>query len=209
MTSRKSIQGNAIDRILVINPGYGYTLPPTVTISGGSGSGGIATALIATGSLGLVGITSGGVGYSTVPTITFGSGNAVAKAFLNSNGSVSAVRFKTAGYGYTSGSVPSISFSDPTSTPYGDFDYNEVVTGTKSGTTGYVKSWDAANRILKVAIVDGNFALGEGVVGAAASYRISSIKSNEFLDSYAENVQIEQEADMIVDFTQKNPFGEY
>ena len=168
-----------------------------------------ATALIAKGVLGPVAITTGGVGYSTVPTITFGSGNAVADAFTNSNGVVSAVRFRSAGYGYTSGSIPSVSFSDPTATSYGDYTYNEVVTGTKTGTTGYVKSWDGDNRVLKVAIVDGNFSLGEGLVGAAASYRILSVEGNEFLDPYAENVQIEQESDLIVDFSQKNPFGEY
>ena len=209
MTSRVGQQGSSIDRIVLTNPGYGYTLPPTVIISGGSGSGGIATALIGTGVLGPVAITTGGVGYSTVPTITFGSGNAVADAFINSNGVVSTVRFRSAGYGYTSGSIPSIAFSDPTATSYGDYTYNEVVTGTKTGTTGYVKSWDGDNRVLKVAIVDGNFSLGEGLVGAAASYRILSVEGNEFLDPYAENLQIEQEADSIVDFSQKNPFGEY
>ena len=195
------------------------------SISGGSGDGGIATALIGVGALGPVAITTGGVGYSTVPQVTiqkaFGSfgpvpfdmefpidpRNARAEAVLNTNGVVTAVRYSNAGTGYTS--APSISFSDPTATSYGDYTYNEVVTGTKTGTTGYVKSWDGNNRVLKVSIVDGNFSLGEGLVGAAASYRILSVEGNEFLDPYAENVQIEKEADSIVDFSQKNPFGEY
>jgi hypothetical protein len=220
MTSRSSNQRLSIDRILVTNPGFGYTEPPTVTISGGSGSGGIATAVINTGVLGLIGITSGGVGYSTTPQVIIdrifiptSSGvssninNAQAEAILNTNGVVAAVRYTNAGAGYTF--APTVTFTDPTSITFGDYDYNEVVTGTKTGTTAYVKSWDYVNRILKVAIVDGNFALGEAIVGAAASYRIASVKTNEFLDAYASNIEIEEAADSIVDFSQRNPFGEY
>lgn len=220
MTSRTSNQRLSIDRILVTNPGFGYTEPPTVTITGGSGSGGIATAVINSGVLGIIGISSGGVGYTTVPQVTIdrifiptSSGvssninNAQAEAVLNTNGVVVAVRYSNAGAGYTF--TPSISFTDPTSITFGDYDYNEVVTGTKTGTTAYVKSWDYLNRVLKVAIVDGTFALGESIVGTAASYKISSVRSNEFLDAYASNIEIEEAADSITDFSQRNPFGEY
>jgi hypothetical protein len=220
MTSRPSNQKLSIDRILVTNPGFGYTEPPIVTISGGRGSGGIATAVINTGVLGIVGITSGGVGYTTVPQvlidrifipsstgISSNINNAQAEAILNTNGVVVDVRYVNAGAGYTF--IPSITFTDPTSTTFGDYDYNEVVTGTKTGTTAYVKSWDYVNRVLKVAIVDGNFALGESIVGAAASYKVSSVKSNEFLDAYASNIEIEEAASLVIDFSQRNPFGEY
>ena len=211
MTSRSPNQKLAIDRILITNPGFGYTEPPTITISGGGGSGGIATAVINTGVLGVIGISSGGVGYSTAPQIiiqgiTTGS-TANAETVLNSNGIVVAVRYSNAGSGYTS--VPSISFTNPTATTYGDYDYNEVVTGSKTGTTGYVKSWDYANRVLKLSVVDGTFARGEAIVGAAASYKVSTVQTNEFLDAYAENIQIENAADQILDFSQRNPFGEY
>lgn len=212
MTSRSANQKLAIDRILITNPGFGYTQPPTVTISGGGGQGGIATAVINTGVLKIIGISSGGVGYTTIPKVSIaGMGvtvnNAVAEAVLNTNGQVVQVRFANAGAGYTT--IPTIGFTDPTSTSFGDYDYNEVVTGSRTGTTGYVKSWDYANRILKLAVVDGNFARGESVVGAAASYKVSSVQTNEFLDAYAENIQIENSADSILDFSQKNPFGEY
>jgi len=211
MTSRKGQTGASIDRILLTNPGYGYTQPPTVTILGNSGGGAIATAVIAKGVLGPVAISSGGVGYSTVPTITFGGGisstSARAETVVNTNGVVVAVRYSNAGAGYTD--LPSISFTDPTAVTFGDYTYNELVTGTKTGTTAYVKSWDANNRVLKVSVVDGSFALGESLVGAASSYKISSIQNNEFLDAFAENIEIEREADTLVDFSQKNPFGEY
>jgi len=220
MTSRSSNQNLSIDRILIINPGFGYTESPVVTISGGGGFGGIATAVINTRVLGIVGLSSGGVGYTTIPQVTIqkifipsGVGissninNAQAEAILNSNGVVVSVRYSNAGAGYTF--TPTVSFTNPTSTTFGDYDYNEVVTGARTGTTGYVRSWDATNRVLKVSIVDGTFAKGEAIVGAAASYKVSTIQTNEFLDFYAENVQIENAADNIIDFSQRNPFGEY
>lgn len=220
MTSRSANQKLAIDRILITNPGFGYTEPPIVTISGGGGSGGIATAVINTRVLGVVGLSSGGVGYTTTPQITIqkifipsGPGissninNAQAEAILNSNGVVVAVRYSNAGAGYTF--TPTISFTDPTATTFGDYDYNEVVTGSRTGTTGYVKSWDYVNRVLKLSVVDGTFAKGESIVGVAASYKVSTIQTNEFLDAYAENIEIENAADNIVDFNQRNPFGEY
>jgi len=211
MTSRTGQTGASIDRILLTNPGYGYTQPPTVTILGNTGGGAIATAVIARRVLGPVAISSGGVGYSTVPTITFSGGisstSAIAESVLNTNGVVVSVRYLNVGSGYTS--LPSISFTNPTAVTFGDYTYNEVVTGTNSGTTAYVKSWDAQNRILKVSVVDGGFALGESLVGAAASYKISSVQNNEFLDAFAQNIEIEEAADSTIDFSERNPFGEY
>ena len=220
MTSRSSNQKLSIDRILITNPGFGYTEPPTVAISGSNGAGGIATAIINSRVLGIVGLSSGGVGYTTTPQVTIqrifipsGAGissninNAQAEAIVNSNGVVVAIRYSNAGAGYTF--TPTISFTDPTATTFGDYDYNEVVTGSRTGTTGYVKSWDYTNRVLKLSVVDGTFARGEAIVGVAASYKVSTVQTNEFLDLYAENIQIENAADNIVDFSQRNPFGEY
>jgi hypothetical protein len=220
MTSRSANQKLSIDRILITNPGFGYTEPPIVAISGGGGTGGIATAVVNTRVLGVVGLSSGGVGYTTTPQVTIdrifipsGPGissninNAQAEAVLNSSGVVIAVRYSNAGAGYTF--TPIISFTDPTATTFGDYDYNEVVIGSRTGTTGYVKSWDYVNRVLKLSVVDGTFAKGEAIVGAAASYKVSTIQTNEFLDAYAENIEIENAADSIVDFSQRNPFGEY
>jgi hypothetical protein len=220
MTSRSGLPNSFIEKIQIIDPGYGYTTPPTVIISGGGGQGGIATAIISEGVLGSIDIISGGVGYSTTPTVTItpifipsGVGissninNAKAEAILNTNGSVVAVRYTNAGAGYTF--TPNITFSDPTAVSFGDYKYNEIVTGTKTGTTAYVKSWDATNRVLKVSVVDGTFALGESIVGAASSYRVLSVKNNEFLDAYAQNIEIQEESESIIEFSQRNPFGEY
>ena len=49
MTSRNGQVGQSIDQILITNPGFGYTEPPTITIRSVNvlGSGGIATAILA------------------------------------------------------------------------------------------------------------------------------------------------------------------
>ena len=82
----------------------------------------------------------------------------------------------------------------------------EIVT---DGATGYVREWDADDRTLKLATVNGTFQNGESVVGAGASYKVSTVDTNEFLDEFADNIDIESEADKIIDFSQVNPFGEF
>jgi hypothetical protein len=60
--------------IVALSLGSGYITAPTVTISGGGGTGATATAVLGTGTLAgqVVSfiITSGGSGYTTVPTVT-------------------------------------------------------------------------------------------------------------------------------------------
>lgn len=212
MTSKVGRTGDSIDRILIVNPGAGYTQIPSVTILNSSGSGAIATAVLASKTLGTVTITSGGSQYSSTPIVSIstapsGGIDATAEAVLTVAGIVTAIRFINAGAGYTVN--PSITLSSPIGISTGDFVFNEPIKGVSTGTTGYVKDWDADTRILKVSIVDGNFARGELIVGAAATHKIFSIETFDEYDPYAENIPIENEADGIIDFSQKNPFGVY
>jgi hypothetical protein len=212
MTSKTGRIGNSIDRILVVNPGAGYTQIPSVTIVGQSGSGAIATAIIASGTLGIVSITSGGSEYSSTPIVSistapFGGVNATAEAVLTVTGIVTAIRYTNAGAGYTV--RPTIALSSPIGISTGDFIFNEMVRGVSTGTTAYVKDWDADTKVLKVSIVGGNFANGELIVGVAATHKVYSINTFDEYDPYAENIEIEDEADDILDFSQKNPFGNY
>ena len=57
--------------------------------------------------------------------------------------------------------------------------------------------------------VDGEFISGENIVGSASSayYMVSTIDTDPIADGYASNKEIEIEADEIVDFTERNPFG--
>lgn len=61
----------------VVNGGTGYTSAPTVTITGGGGSGATATATLLAGAVSSITITSGGSGYTSTPTaaITLGGGS--------------------------------------------------------------------------------------------------------------------------------------
>jgi hypothetical protein len=72
----------------VIQGGSGYITPPTITITGGGGSGAVYTAVIDSGSGQLIGtdLVSRGTGYTSTPTVTVtgGSGSgAIIKAVLN------------------------------------------------------------------------------------------------------------------------------
>lgn len=212
MTSKIGRTGDSIDRILIVNPGAGYTQIPSVTIVSSSGAGAIATAVLAERTLGIITVTSGGSQYSSAPAVSIstapsGGVNATAEAFLTVTGIVTAIRFTNAGAGYTV--TPTITLSSPIGISTGDFVFNEPIKGVSTGTTGYVKDWDSDTRILKVSIIGGNFAKGELIVGAAATHKIYSIETFDEYDPYAENIPIENEADGIIDFSQKNPFGVY
>lgn len=83
-----------LSAILITNGGSGYTSAPTVTITGGGGSGAAATAVISAGQVVAVNITAGGTLFTTPPTITF-SGGAGANA-----AAVSVINGATFGMGY-------------------------------------------------------------------------------------------------------------
>ena len=68
-----------IDKITVTTAGSGYTTPPAITISGGSGA--TATASIdASGAITDINITAGGSGFSAAPTIVIGTALAASTA---------------------------------------------------------------------------------------------------------------------------------
>ena len=205
----------SVSRVLITNPGIGYSVPPRITFISNSqyGSGAIATAIISSGSIGPIEITSGGVGYSTAPIVNIsapsgiGTQVALAEAILNSSGIVTSIRITNSGAGYAS--TPAITISSPVGIATGDYEFNEVIRGVSTGTSAYVKDWNYDTRVLKVSIMDGSFALGESIVGTAASYKVLSINMENLDDAFAENFEIEKEADQILDFTEINPFGEF
>jgi len=203
-----------IERIDLINPGFGYTIgqEPEVQVVGGGGAGFAATASISDGSIGIVTITSGGTGYSTVPVITFtgapGSGTtATAVAYINSVGIVTQIGITNSGAGYTV--APSITVTAPFMGGSGNYEFNEVITGAASSSTGRVKSWDASTLELKVSITTGEFTDGEVITGSTsgAQYEYQKTSDTNVDSGFADNTNIESEADDIIDFTETNPFG--
>ena len=99
-----------VDGITVTNAGSGYTAPPTVTIS--SGSGAAVTPTVGDGRVTFIRITSGGSGYVSAPSVVFGNtgtggSGAVATAQMT-GGVVTGITITNGGLGYTS--APSVSF---------------------------------------------------------------------------------------------------
>ena len=223
MTSRSDVSNQSVDRILLINPGTGYTTPPQVVFTGGSPvSTAIATAVISEAVLGPIGIETGGRGYTFTPTVGITSvyiqqsnetipllQNAQAEAVVSTSGTVTQIRYSNAGAGYTN--TPAyVAIGSITSNSFGEYERDEIVRGLNSGTEAYVASWDTVNNILQVSVPSGDFAVGEVVVGAASSYRVLSIESDVDGDrEFAQNDTFEAEATSILDFSERNPFGEF
>lgn len=206
-TSNLKVQG-----VEIINPGYGYTVAPSVLFFGGGGAGAAATSTIGNGIVGIITITNGGSGYATPPIITFsapgfGGITATASAKINSVGIVTQITITNAGLGYTS--TPTITLSSPYMVGIGTYIYNEYVSGSISGTTAKVREWNAINGELKVYEIDGSFVNGDVITGVASSafYKLRTVIIDNTSDLFAENSIIEQEADSIIDFSERNPFG--
>lgn len=93
-----------------------------------------------------------------------------------------------------------------------NFSKGEVVTGGTSGTTATVSKWDAPTRTLTLITRDGTFVEGETITGSdsGAVWTTETFSTLEDPNSeYDDNKYIEEGADEILDFTEKNPFGEY
>ena len=200
----------SVQQVDIINPGAGYTVPPSVQFIGGGGAGAAATAVINTGVVGLATITNAGAGYTVNPTITI-SGvstvSAAATAIVSAAGTISAIHFTNSGAGYTV--APTITIANPDLDSVGNFTFNEVVTGSISGTTARVKKWDSTTNELEIYNVAGDFTVGEDIVGSTsgATHQLRVISTDPADDGFADNITIETEADSILDFSEQNPFG--
>ena len=207
----------SVQSVPITNPGAGYTVAPKIKFYGGKGgTGAAATSGIADGVLGIVTVSSGGSGYTTAPSITlsneiFLSGVSTASAelvpVLNAAGTVTEIRITNAGLGYSV--APTITVGSPDMDSTGDFVFNEVVTGQTSGTTARVRTWNSSTNVLEVASVSGTFTIGEDVVGATsgASHVLRVVDTEPDNDPFADNFEIETQADSILDFSEQNPFG--
>jgi len=207
----EGLTSDRVQGVEITNSGYGYTVAPSVSFIGGGGSGAEASTEIADGIVGIITITNGGSGYTESPIVTISSAGiattATATAYINSSGSVTSIRITDAGIGYTS--IPTVTISSPITTGIGTFIFNEVVTGSISGTTAIVNSWNAVTNELKVSKISGSFASGENIVGSksGANRKLRIVEEYNTTDPYAQNDIIEEESDLILDFSEVNPFG--
>jgi hypothetical protein len=84
-------QVNGVASITVTSGGSGYTSAPTVSFTGGGGTGAVATTWVAGGQVTSVEVTNPGSGYTSAPTVNFtggGGGGATATAYLDINAAV-------------------------------------------------------------------------------------------------------------------------
>lgn len=207
----------SVQTVPITNPGAGYTVAPKIKFYGGKGgTGAAATSGIADGTVGIITVSSGGSGYTTSPSISlsneiFLSGVSTSSAqlipVLNAAGTVTEIRITNAGLGYSV--APTITVSSPDMDSTGDFIFNEIVTGQTSGTTARVRTWNSSTNVLEVASVSGAFTIGEDVVGSTsgASHALRVIDTTPDNDPFADNFEIETQADSILDFSEQNPFG--
>jgi len=219
----------SVEKILLTNAGFGYTVAPTITITGGGGTGAAATCSINTSSNGIVrfNITENGVGFGTAPTVNIpvpqagvASDRAVGLASIGIDdvsgfNEVKEIFVINPGEAYTT--APLITIDNPeTISGIGTYHFNEVVQGMRSGTQARVKKWDADTGILQVGNVGigtttTGFFAGEDLKGltSGALFSVSVFDDENSNDKYNEGDIFESEADLLIDFTESNPFGSF
>ena len=226
-TSRANV--TSVEKILLTNAGFGYTEVPTITISGGGGTGAAATCSINTASNGVIRyvVNDGGVGYGTVPVVTVAApagGVAADRAIgiasigidaTSGFNEVKSIFVSNAGAAYTS--APTVTIANPeTISGIGTYQFNEIVQGMRSGTQARVKNWDYDTKILKVGNVGigtttTGFFAGEDIKGlsSGALFSVSIFDEDNSTDKYNEGDIFESEADLLIDFSESNPFGSF
>jgi len=219
----------SVEKILLTNAGFGYTVAPIITITGGGGSGAAATCSLNTSNSSVVrfAITDEGVGYGTAPTVTIqdpqlgiASQKAVGIASIGIDDStgfneVKTILIQNGGTNYNAS--PTVTISPPeTISGIGTYHFNEVVQGMRSGTQARVKRWDADTGILQVGNVGigtttTGFFPGEDIKGltSGALFSVSTFDDENSNDKYNEGDIFESEADLLIDFTESNPFGSF
>lgn len=206
----------------VSSVGYG-----TIYMSEASTNVGIATTAFEFGidQCGIVtgiAVTFGGGGYLAVPGVTIsndpseknyvelvaGIHTATGNAIVSAAGTITGIQLTDTGANYVLEPTITVAAAS-TSGGSGTFKFNEIVTGSVTGTTARVRKWDGTTFDLEVSNISGYFATGEVIVGSAssASYQIRVIDQDISDDGFADNTDIETEADSILDFSESNPFG--
>ena len=215
----------SLKEIRILNPGSGYDAdnPPLIILNGGGGAGAAVTFGIVDSGISTISNLVRGKGYYVAPTITFtgstgiGGTTAIATAIINDDGQIGSVQFNNVGSGYTV--APTVAFSGISTTGIGTYLYNEIITGSLSGTTARVRNFkkrvdiDAVNPPieLNVSLNSGRFSAGEVIVGSISSarYVVESYSDDKFDETFDSNKEIEFESDSLLDFSEGNPFGDY
>jgi len=207
-----------VSDIRITNPGAGYTQIPNIQFIPEDGKGIGADAVAGLGTSGVITgitLTLGGAGYFTPPLVTItnpaaGGEVGVLTARINTTTNrVTHIDILNAGHSYAS--APTITIGAANTFGSGTFKYGEIITGESSLTTAFVTDWNTATNTLLARNLSGDFAVGENIsnIGfGTAQYALDSIDYDDD-DAYNTGDEIETISDSsVLDFTEKNPFGE-
>ena len=217
-TGTRNFQSLRVDSIQITNPGAGYTFVPTIQFITEDGKGTGASALAGLGTSGVIGpitINFLGKGYTTPPIVAFstaptGGTTGIATATINSTtNQIDSIIVTNAGFGYTVAPVITVGASSTIGS--GTFVYGDIITGESTLTTAFVTKWDTSTNTLLAKDLSGDFAVGEQITNVGfgtAVYTLDSINYNDD-DAFntGDSIQTLTQSS-IVDFTERNPFGE-
>jgi hypothetical protein len=190
----------SVQSFSIVDGGSGYTSAPNVSI--GKTLGYLNNSVL----------TFDSTDYTWDYDYTIPIENAVAISTISSAGIVTGIYIISGGDGFKE--TPTIIIDPPKSLSEsgigtGSFIFNEIISGQTSGVTARVKEWNAITNILEISIISGSLIQGETVVGSTsgAKFIIGSLNDDDIVTPYADNDNIEIEADQIIDFSTSNPFG--
>ena len=168
---------NHISAIAVSAGGSGYTSAPTVTISGGGGSGATARAVLTAGAVSSIVVTRKGSGYGPAVTLTGGSPTTAARLVpvMNTAGVITSVTIASGGAGY--GSTPTVVFT-------GGSGSGAVATATLTGgvVTAITVSNGGTGYVPTVTITGGS---GTGATAGAVTRVATVLRANMVQYPYA------------------------
>lgn len=102
------------------------------------------------------------------------------------------------------------------STLSGEPSLGEMVTGSITGITSMINQWNPAESWIELRAFNANtnyntYQVGETLTGVKSGFsiNISSFDELDMEDAFASNIEFENTGDDILDFTERNPFGEF
>ncbi len=212
-----NIDTSAIKQLVWFNNGAGYLENPTVTFSGGGGSGALARASVRQ-SLGVVkfDIDEQGSGYSEDAAIVVydEENNIVAEGVALTDGTKIVKTIITdPGEELTAAAYAVV--SEPASSGEGTYIYNEIVEGSQSGTQARIRGWDQVTLELQLTNLDPEkndvfFTPGEVITGktSGAQYSVKAYSDKQaYQDEYTDNDNIGEVAEVVVDTSEYNQFA--
>ena len=102
------------------------------------------------------------------------------------------------------------------STLSGEPSLGEMVTGSITGITSMINDWNPDEAWIELRAFNANsnyntYQVGETLTGVKSGFsiNISSFDELDMEDAFASNIEFETTGDNILDFTERNPFGEF